>query len=350
MPASNSLVDGRSAVGAGWKRWVLAGFAGLCVLLIGGGLTFYFQPLQVNDALIRYHLWRGGVQSRYVQVDGYRIHYFDAPPTVHATPEVPLLLIHGLGSRSEDWSPMIPSLAAQGFHVYAPDLLGYGRSPSPDVDYSISLQEGIVVEFLNAVHVDHADVGGWSMGGWIALKLALDHPERVDRLVVYDSAGIYFPPTFEASLFVPVDDAGLLRLSKQLSPLAKPLPEFVSRAAISRLAGLERSIRRSVASMENGHDLLDFRLYRMQKPTLIVWGAEDQLIPVSVGEKMHRELPDSSLLVIPGCGHLAPGECAAPVLKGTIDFLKAPPTRHLNALEQFSLKACFPNSDEPRID
>ena len=89
-------------------------------------------------------------------------------------------------------------LAAQGFHVYVPDLLGYGRSPKPDVDYSISLEEKTVVEFMQAVHVPRADVGGWSMGGWIAMKLALDHPEMVDRLVVYDSAGVYFPATLAA--------------------------------------------------------------------------------------------------------------------------------------------------------
>jgi len=316
--------------------------AGILLILVAGGLTFYFQPLQVNDAVIRYHLWRSHVHSRYVQVDGYDLHYFDAPPTVHTSPEVPLLLIHGLGSRSEDWSPMIPTLAAQGFHVYAPDLLGYGRSPSPDVDYSISLQERTVVDFLNAVHIAHADVGGWSMGGWIALKLTLDHPDRVDRLIVYDSAGVYFPPTFDASLFVPVDDAGLTRLATQLSPIAKPLPAFVARAAIARLARMERPIRRSVTSMELGHDLLDFQLYRIDKPTLIVWGAEDHLIPVAVGLEIHRDIPDSSLLVIPNCGHLAPGECAAPVLKGTIDFLKAPDADRLSVLDGMP-GGCFPD-------
>ena len=98
---------------------------------------------------------------------------------------------------------MIPALAAKGFHVYVPDLLGYGRSPKPDVDYSISLEEQTVAQFMQAVHVARADVGGWSMGGWVAMKLALDHPEMVDRLVVYDSAGVYFPATFEPELFTP---------------------------------------------------------------------------------------------------------------------------------------------------
>ncbi len=68
-----------------------------------------------------------------------------------------------------------------------------------------------MTEFMQAVGLTRADVGGWSMGGWIAMKLALDHPELVDRLVVYDSAGIYFPATFGADLFVPADAAGVKR-------------------------------------------------------------------------------------------------------------------------------------------
>jgi len=300
--------------------------AGILLILVAGGLTFYFQPLQVNDAVIRYHLWRSHVHSRYVQVDGYDLHYFDAPPTVHTSPEVPLLLIHGLGSRSEDWSPMIPTLAAQGFHVYAPDLLGYGRSPSPDVDYSISLQERTVVDFLNAVHIAHADVGGWSMGGWIALKLTLDHPDRVDRLIVYDSAGVYFPPTFDASLFVPSDAAGLTRLSHTLSPLKKPpLPPFVVRAALDMLHDNGWIIERSFYAMENGKDLTDFRLHDLHRPTLIVWGSVDELIPLPVGEQLHRAIPESSMVVVTGCGHLAPAECPKPVLRATVRFLKAEP-------------------------
>ncbi len=294
----------------------------VCVLAVAA-LTFFLNPLAVNDALIRYHLWQQHVETRYVLVDGYNLHYFEAHPP-HGQ-GIPLLLIHGLGARGEDWSPMISTLAARGFHVFVPDLLGYGRSSRPQVDYSISLQEKTVLDFMRAVGIPQADVGGWSMGGWIALKLALDHPEAVDRLVLYDSAGIYFPPTFDASLFIPTDSPGLNRLVSILTPKPRPMAPFVSRAAIRRLQSNGWIIRRSVASMEAGRDLADFQLHQLHKPTLIVWGDMDKLIPLQVGEEMHRKIAGSSLLVVEGCGHLAPGECARPVLNGTIDFLAANP-------------------------
>jgi pimeloyl-ACP methyl ester carboxylesterase len=310
-----------------WKI-LLALVTPLVVLAVVCALIFYFNPLWVNDLIIRAHLRSQNVQSNYVAVDGYNIHYFEALPPARLRvlgDGPPLVLIHGLGARGEDWSSMIPSLAEAGFHVYAPDLIGYGRSSKPDLDYSISLEEKTVVDFMHAVHVDKADVGGWSMGGWIAMKLTLDHPDLVKRLVIYDSAGIYFPATFDASLFTPSDPAGIAKLGAMLTPHPRPIPAFAARAAIRRLGESGWIIRRSVAAMEHGRDLLDFRLHGITKPTLIVWGGDDELIPPSVGESIHQKIAGSSMLTIEGCGHLAPAECYRPVAAGTIMFLQAYP-------------------------
>ncbi len=272
---------------------------------------------------MRFHLWRAGVKSDYVEAGGYRLHYFEASPAGGGG--TPLVLVHGLGARGEDWAAMIPALAARGFHVYVPDLLGYGRSPKPDVDYSISMEEQIVVDFMQVVHVPRADVGGWSMGGWVAMKLALDHPEMVDRLAIYDSAGVYFPATWEADLFTPTDVAGVRKLMAMLLPNPQPLPEFAAEAALRKLQRNAWVIKRSMVAMTNGRDLLDFRLYQISQPMLIVWGSKDDLIPLSTGERIHRSVPQSVLNIIDGCGHLAPSECAVPVTESTVDFFRSEP-------------------------
>ena len=295
----------------------------LLLLAITLAVAFYTNPLFFADLQIRNHLRQQHVQSHYVQVDGYNLHYFEAQPA--HSPGTPLILIHGLGARGEDWSPLIPTLAAQGFHVYAPDLLGYGRSPRPDVDYSISLQEQTIVDFLQTLHIPPADVAGWSMGGWIALKLTIDHPQLVTRLIAMDSAGIYFPPTFTASLFTPTDAPGLTHLIAMLTPRPMHLPPFVQRAAIRKLQANSWVIHRSVASMIEGHDLLDFQLSKIKVPTLIIWGQQDALIPLAVGQQMHQQIPNSSLLAVEGCGHLAPAECYHPILKATVQFLRTTP-------------------------
>ena len=292
----------------------------LAALAVAACAVFYFYPLWVADQITGYSLWRQGVHNRYASVQGYRIHYFEAGPANG----VPLVLIHGLGSRAEDWAPLIPGLAAAGFHVYAPDLLGYGRSARPPaVHYSIPLEESIVVGFMQSLHLIHADVDGWSMGGWIAAKLALDYPSLVNRLVLDDSAGITFQPRFARTAFVPTTPAGLRRLFVLLTPKPPTLPGFVVRATLRRLAYGGKIVQQTMDSMESGADLLDSRLHNLTQPTLITWGAQDNLIPLAVGEAIHRDIPNSTLVPIPGCGHLAPRECPAPVLAATLHFLNS---------------------------
>ncbi len=309
-------------------KTLLCGTGALVILLLLAAGTFFLEPLWVADNLIRYKLWREHVRSESIVVESHSVHYFEALPSTSpgaAGAGRTLVLVHGLGARGEDWSPLIPSLAAAGFHVYVPDLLGYGRSAKPDVDYSIALEEEVVADFMRALQIEHADVGGWSMGGWIALKLAADRPKLVDRLIVFDSAGVYFQPTFDATLFAPTDSTGLSHLIAMLTPQPRPLPGFASRAAIRHLQENAWVVKRSLDSMESGRDLMDFKLGEIHQPTLVVWGKLDRLIPLAAGEQMHHKIAGSSMLIVDGCGHLTPGECWRPVLHGMIDFLTAEP-------------------------
>ena len=275
-------------------RRIAAAFVLLALL---AGAVFYWNPLWVHDEQIRYHLWRANVRSEYVSVDNYRLHYFEALPP-DGSPGTPLVLIHGLGSRGEDWAPIIPALAAAGFHVYVPDLLGFGRSPRPNVTYSVPLEEGIVVDFMHALNLTHADLDGWSMGAWIAAQIALDHPTLVNRLVLDDAAGITYQPSFPRTAFVPTDAASLASLQALLSPHPAALPPFVVRATLRRIARESSIIQQSMDSMESGRDLLDTRLANISQPTLIVWGTEDKLIPIAVGETMHHDIPASAFIPI----------------------------------------------------
>jgi pimeloyl-ACP methyl ester carboxylesterase len=298
----------------------------VALLVVAGGGVFYFAPLRVNDAVLRTRLRLEGVESHETLVEGYRIHYFEAKPRAGAAGGgKALVLLHGLGSRGEDWRGMMSGFADAGFHVYVPDLLGYGRSDKPDVDYAISLEEKLVVDWMQAVGVSRADVGGWSMGGWVALKLTVEHPEMVDRLVLYDSAGVYFPPSWDAALFTPTDAAGLDRLEAMLSPHPQKFPGFVARAVLAVVAKNGWVIQRSLVAMESGKDLMDFQLQNVTRPTLVVWGGVDTLIPPDVGARIQQGIPGASLVVATGCGHLAPSECPKPLLRETVFFLTAEP-------------------------
>ena len=305
-----------------WARRALISLAVLLTILIALGVAVFLRPLSFADALTRFKLRRAGVQSKYLTVGDLRLHYFEASAEVPGG-GMPLLLIHGLGARAQDWSPLIPGLVQAGFHVYAPDLPGYGLSAKPDATYSIADEESAVVGFLHAVHLDRTDVAGWSMGGWIALKLTADHPQLVHRLVLYDAAGLYFPMDYDSSLFTPTDAAGVARLFDHLTPKPVKLPAFITRDLLRRMRSSAWVIHRNVASMTSGRDLMEFRLGEIHAPTLILWGAQDKLIPSSAGERMATGIAGARFLAIPGCGHLLPAECADKALPPTVQFLRA---------------------------
>jgi pimeloyl-ACP methyl ester carboxylesterase len=256
-------------------------------------------------------------------IDGHRIHYYEAPARGTAR-EVPLVLVHGLGGRGEDWVNFLPALAAQGYHVYAPELLGYGRSARPgDATYSISEEEDVIAKFMQDRGLQQADVMGWSMGGWITLKLALDKPQMVRRVILIDAAGIYFHPPMSLALFAPDSEDQLQELFHYLEPADRRLPYLVARDALKHMQRNAWIVNRSALAMMDGTDLLDFRLRALSQPTLIVWGESDRLIDASVGRRMHQLIPNSSYVGLNGCGHLVPIECSRRALPPMEEFLKA---------------------------
>ncbi|MGA7155563.1 MAG: alpha/beta hydrolase [Acidobacteriaceae bacterium] len=299
----------------------------LLVVIVGlaFGVVFYERPLWVVRQETHFGLFLHRVQSNYVMTPEGRVHYYEAESRIPGG-GIPLVLVHGLGDRDESWAPMLERLKRSGFHVYAPDLLGYGRSPKPaDSDYSISTQEQFVADFIQAIGLQKPDVGGWSMGGWVVMKLALDHPELVNRVVVYDSAGMRYQVGGGENIFHPTSTADLQKLGSLLEPDAKPLPQFVLRDALREMGKNQWVVDRSMASMETGKDLLDGRVGSMTEPLLIVWGSDDHLLPLSIGQELHTLDPRSELDILKGCGHLEPKTCPDRAAAVTADFLKENP-------------------------
>jgi pimeloyl-ACP methyl ester carboxylesterase len=298
----------------------------LVVLVLGVllGVTFYLRPIWVMKQATHFGLFLSHVQSNYVLTPEGRVHYYEAEPRIPGG-GIPIVLVHGLGDRSEAWAPMLKRLKRAGFHVYAPDLLGYGRSPKPqDGDYSINGQTKFVYDFIQSLGLQKTDLGGWSMGGWIALKLALDHPDLIDRVVVYDPAGIRFELNDPKKLFEPQTTDDVQRLFAKMEPEAKPIPLFVRRDLLRAIQSYQWTIDKNISSFGE-NDLLEPRLPSFSEPLLIVWGADDQLIPLSVGQQMDQLVPSSELDILAGCGHLEPNRCSARAASATADFLKANP-------------------------
>jgi pimeloyl-ACP methyl ester carboxylesterase len=205
----------------------------------------YFQ------CVIPVRLALAGGQSHWVTVGGYRVHYDALGPAAGA----PVVLVHGLGGRAEEWLALAHDLAKAGHRVYLPDLVGYGRSEQPsDFSYSVRAEAGVVVGFMDAVGLKQADLGGISMGGWIAQIVASEHPERVRRLMLFDSAGIAEQPTWNTRLFTPATPQEVAQLNTLLYPHPAPVPGFVAQDILRITRKNGWVIRRAVASMLDGRD------------------------------------------------------------------------------------------------
>lgn len=312
MSHSRLPMPANSARSVPERRILIA--AAIVVLILGGAV--YLRPLMVFDALRRAWIFAHGFRGRETRVGSWRIHYYtggDGPP---------VLLVHGLASRGDDWAALFPTLSAH-HRVYAIDLLGYGGSDRPrNVDYSIALETDVVRGFLDALHIARADVVGVSMGGWIALKFSAEHPERVRKLVLLDSAGFSFPTTLTADSFTPHDVAELQKLIDLQTDRAPHIPAFVARDFLRVNREHAWILKKQFTSMLSRRDLMDGRVSRVTMPVLLLWGTRDQLVPYPVGVRMQHELPNAKLVPLNGCGHLAVVDCRATAWPAIEKFLQ----------------------------
>jgi pimeloyl-ACP methyl ester carboxylesterase len=277
------------------------------VLVIGVlGVGFYLRPLFYLNEWTYFQEWKSGIESRNVTVAGIRMHYLVEGPASGQ----PVVLVHGLGVSAEEWSKLAPYLVRAGYRVYMPDLPGYGRSQQPaNFSYSIHDEAAIVTGFLDALGLQRIDLGGWSMGGGIVQHVAFEHPDRIRKLMLFDAVGLNEAPVFDTALFTPENADQLAQLQALLSPHPVPLPGFIARDALRQIHRNAWVIQRAMASMLTRKDATDTMLPQLKMPVLIVWGAEDHILPVSQGDRIHQLVPQSELDIVPGCGHLAPKEC-----------------------------------------
>jgi pimeloyl-ACP methyl ester carboxylesterase len=254
----------------------------------------------------------------------------------------PILLIHGIGDRSDTWLKVIPRLASR-HTVIAPDLLGHGESAKPRADYAIAAYACGMRDLLGVLDVDRVSVVGHSLGGSIAMQFAYQFPERCERLVLVGSGGIgqevhpllrmAAAPGAEFGLSVaasaPVRAA--IRLAAPVLRSAGGMsfgPDFGY--VLDRYRALRpRSARRAfLRTLRAGVDvrgqvitILDRCYLAAALPTLIVWGRRDRVIPVRHAGVAHAAMPGSRLEIFDRSGHFPHRDAPERFVAVVEDFL-----------------------------
>ncbi len=250
----------------------------------------------------------------------------------------PLLLVHGFNAWADLWRPNIEPLAAAGRRVVAPDLPLHGKTPPPAsaADLTVGGFVRFLVALLDRLGEGRVDVVGHSFGGLLAARLALDHPARVRRLVLVSSAGL--------GLAVPLRTMAAFTSLMVRQRLLGPSTERTRRYLLAYICYGKPDLDESSLSLIGagwgdparrwalarlGLGLLareaDVRrdLGRLAPPTLLVWGANDRLLPLGVGKRAAARLAGKRFVVFDECGHMPNLECPALFNRTVSDFLEA---------------------------
>ena len=195
---------------------------------------------------------------------------------------VPVIFLHGLGGSGNTWIKLSP-LINDKFGLYFMDLIGHGRSDKPKIEYTISVQEEIVLEFISDQGFEKFSLVGNSYGGWISMHFALEK-RSPDHLVLEDSAGVN-------RTFGELEEGSKNQIVKKVVESNKMNTEEIIRNIIDNNSSPVWKLRES-----------DLR--RLRTKTLIIWGEEDGVIPLENGIKLNELIPGSKLVTIKGGGHV----------------------------------------------
>lgn len=264
--------------------------------------------------------------DRYLEVLGTRVRYQDLGPK-----EAPaVVLVHGFASSLETWGAVAPQLLST-HRVLALDLKGFGWTDRPEGDYSVQAQAALIAALMDSRGIQRASLVGHSYGASVVLTFALSYPERVERLALYDAFAYdeQLPSTFHLARARGLGELifGLFygeRTDEKLS-LAFYDKRFITEDLVEdvQFAQTRPGTNAAALAVVRGQVFTELeKQYRTVKaPTLLLWGREDTVTPLAIGERLLRELPRAQLKVYPRCGHFPMIEAAAASTRELVDFL-----------------------------
>jgi len=271
--------------------------------------------------------------SDFIDVNGQLVHLRDEGPRNDA---LPVVLLHGTSASLHTWEGWVAAL--KGRHrVITLDLPGFGLTgPNASGDYRADAYARFVLDMLDQLHVQRFTVGGNSLGGEIAWRTALRAPQRVQKLILVDAAGLPYEPRSVPLGWRLAKVPGLNRLLEGLLPralVAQGLadayghPERVTPALVDRYfeltlrEGNRHALVQRLQQAEHGADAA--RVKTLKLPTLILWGGRDHLIPVAAAQRFQHDIAGSRLVVFDDLGHVPQEEDPARSVAPVIAFLDA---------------------------
>lgn len=232
----------------------------------------------------------------------------------------PIIILHGWGSSSAAWETPKKLLEKEGLEVFVPDLPGFGKEPPPKIPWSVSNYVDFVLRFARENGLDKFVLIGYSFGGRVAIKLAAEYPEKVERLIL-TGVPVGQRKTLKASIFNLLAKIGKVFFwfppLSFFTPLARKFLYYLaSEWDYYKTTGVMRQVFKNVIN----EDLAPL-LFKINLPTLILWGKEDKVTPVSFAHFFKEKVSQAKLVILPAVSHKLPYENPEVFVKEIEKFL-----------------------------
>ena len=275
-------------------------------------------------------------ESEFMPINGIQIHFRDQGLP---TDSLPLVLIHGTAASLHTWEPWVAELKATK-RIITFDLPAYGLTgPNANHDYSQKAYFDMLDSLLIKLKINRCILGGNSLGGSVSWNYAIEHPEKIKKLILIDAGGYPLNSTSVPIAFKLAQVPILNNLLEKITPRSMVEssiknvyfdPTKVSNELIDRYyeltlrEGNRKAFKERLASSKNtaSKNNTSQLIKTIKVPTLVLWGDHDQLIPVASAYKFHEDLPNDTLVILKNLGHVPMEEDPKVSLKSVKEFIE----------------------------
>jgi pimeloyl-ACP methyl ester carboxylesterase len=298
----------------------------IVIAIIASVWMVWKRPLTVDAVFSRFALGKAGFEK-------HRITSAAGDMTVWEAGAGPcMVLLHGAGDQAGAWARMVPPLV-DDYHVVIPDLPGHWKSDPRKGPLGVDqIYSGLVAVMDNTCRGEEVILVGNSMGAWIGMVYAHDHPSRVARLVAINGGALRVEDP-AVNLYPKTREEAAETMKGLMGPATPPIPGFVLDDVIrwSRVGPAGRMAARLVdAGDEVNQYLLEGRLHEVEAPVELVWGDSDALFTLDYAQRLLDGLPRARLHTVHDCGHVPHRECPDTTLDALVAALAMDPPAEKN--------------------
>ena len=241
------------------------------------------------------------VKENFIDVDGNKIRYLET-----GNSKKTLILVHGLGASAERWIYTIPYLE-KDYHLIVPDLIGFGYSDKPIVDYTIDFFADFLKKFLDSVGIEKPNIIGSSLGGQVSAEYASKY-SNVKKLVLVSPSGVMkqSTPALDAYIMAALypNEVNAKNAFEMMEGSGLDIDPSIIEAFIERmkLPNAKMAFMSTILGLKNA-EIITTKLRSINVPTLIIWGSDDAVIPINNADGFVSSIKDCRFYRMDNCGH-----------------------------------------------